>query len=286
MSEINEIECRICFERDTDIPRDCLISPCKCKGTSEFVHKSCLDKWRMTNREGEAWRKCMECHTPYEFTNAYSLESTTLLTYNSLISIYLLQYICGLFFSFVIWIVDAYNNYESIRLLNYNITMPEPSLLTFVKNDSAAPQIYYASLYMFIQNIVIYLYFCYIMIFNIKRKSFYISKIYKTFLGTLLLSMQFIIYYYLFAFNNSPLLFLNFSTFSVIINPLYYYRLVQKHNLIIREINETNEVEIVSYTYNPVYNRIFDDSMGETKSSNYVISVEIELDETKNEEAN
>ena len=61
---------------------------------------------------------------------------------------------------------------------------------------------------------------------------------------------------------------------------------MQKHNLVIREMNETNEVEIVSYTYNPVYNRIFDDSMGETKSSNYVISVEIELDETKNEEAN
>ena len=136
---------------------------------------------------------------------------------------------------------------------------------------------------MFIQNIVIYLYFCYIMIFNIKRKSFYISKIYKTFLGTLLLSMQFIIYYYLFALIIVSFIF-KFFYFSVIINPLYYYRLVQKHNLIIREMNETNEV--VSYTYNPVYNRIFDESKGETKSSNYVISVEIELDETKNEEAN
>ena len=283
MSEINDIECRICFEKDTDIPGDYLISPCRCNGTSKYVHKSCLDKWRMTNRQGEAWRKCMECHTPYEFTNSFSLESTTLLTYNSLISIYLLQYVCGLFFSFVIWIVDAYNDYESIRLLNYNITLPEPSLLTFVKNDNAAPQIYYISLYMFIQNIIVYLYFCYIMIFNIKRKSFYISKIYKTFLGTLLLSMQFIIYYYLFAFNNSPLLFLNFSTFSVIINPLYYYRLVQKHNLIIREMNQTNQVEIVSYTYNPVYNRILDESSGETKVSNYVVQVEIELNETMDE---
>ena len=45
-------------------------------------------------------------------------------------------------------------------------------------------------------------------------------------------------------------------------------------------MNETNEVEIVSYTYNPVYNRIFDESVV-NKISNYVISIEIELDETK-----
>ena len=242
MSEINDIECRICFEKDTDIPGDYLISPCRCNGTSKYVHKSCLDKWRMINRQGEAWRKCMECHTPYEFTNSFSLESTTLLTYNSLISIYLLQYVCGLFFSFVIWVVDAYNDYESIRLLNYNITLPEPSLLTFVKNDNAAPQIYYISFYMFIQNIIVYLYFCYIMFFNIKRKSLYINKIYKTFLWSLLLSMQFIIYYYSLAFNNYPILFLNFSTFSVIINPLYYHRLVQKRNFVISEMNQTNQL--------------------------------------------
>ena len=98
----------------------------------------------------------------------------------------------------------------------------------------------------------------------------YINKIYKTFFWTLLLSMQFIIYYYIFAFNNCPILFLNFSTFSVIINPIYYYKLVKKHNLVISEMNQINQVEIVSYTYNPVYNRIFSDSSGEIVS-NYVV---------------
>ena len=37
-------ECRICFEIETyDDP---FISPCRCKGTSSYVHKSCLNTWR------------------------------------------------------------------------------------------------------------------------------------------------------------------------------------------------------------------------------------------------
>ncbi|KAF6167290.1 hypothetical protein GIB67_043151 [Kingdonia uniflora] len=37
--------CRICLESDCD-QGDELISPCMCKGTQQFVHRSCLDHWR------------------------------------------------------------------------------------------------------------------------------------------------------------------------------------------------------------------------------------------------
>ncbi|XP_022682913.1 E3 ubiquitin-protein ligase MARCH2-like [Setaria italica] len=33
--------CRTCHE-----PGDEIISPCRCKGTQQFVHRSCLDHWR------------------------------------------------------------------------------------------------------------------------------------------------------------------------------------------------------------------------------------------------
>jgi putative AlgH/UPF0301 family transcriptional regulator len=36
--------CRICLEEEAQ--GDVLISPCNCKGTQEFVHKSCLIKWQ------------------------------------------------------------------------------------------------------------------------------------------------------------------------------------------------------------------------------------------------
>ncbi|GJN18410.1 hypothetical protein PR202_gb05571 [Eleusine coracana subsp. coracana] len=37
--------CRICLESECE-PGDELISPCMCKGTQQFVHRSCLDHWR------------------------------------------------------------------------------------------------------------------------------------------------------------------------------------------------------------------------------------------------
>ncbi|XP_058074590.1 uncharacterized protein LOC131223263 isoform X3 [Magnolia sinica] len=37
--------CRICLEYDAE-PGEELISPCMCKGTQQFVHRSCLDHWR------------------------------------------------------------------------------------------------------------------------------------------------------------------------------------------------------------------------------------------------
>ncbi|XP_059318031.1 uncharacterized protein LOC132068452 isoform X3 [Lycium ferocissimum] len=39
---IDHIQCRICLETHG---RD-FIAPCKCKGTSKYVHRECLDQWR------------------------------------------------------------------------------------------------------------------------------------------------------------------------------------------------------------------------------------------------
>uniref|UniRef100_A0A7N0U690 RING-CH-type domain-containing protein n=1 Tax=Kalanchoe fedtschenkoi TaxID=63787 RepID=A0A7N0U690_KALFE len=37
--------CRICLETESNFGDD-LITPCMCKGTQQFVHRSCLDHWR------------------------------------------------------------------------------------------------------------------------------------------------------------------------------------------------------------------------------------------------
>ena len=36
------ITCRICFESSDE---ESLIAPCRCNGSSKFVHKHCLQKW-------------------------------------------------------------------------------------------------------------------------------------------------------------------------------------------------------------------------------------------------
>nr|KYP51149.1 E3 ubiquitin-protein ligase MARCH1 [Cajanus cajan] len=53
--------CRICLESDSD-PEDELISPCMCKGTQQFVHRSCLDHWRS---EGFAFSHCTTCKAQF-----------------------------------------------------------------------------------------------------------------------------------------------------------------------------------------------------------------------------
>lgn len=57
-----EYQCRICLEND-DI--DNLIYPCKCKGSSKFVHKSCLNEWRTTSTNRENFNRCELCHYQY-----------------------------------------------------------------------------------------------------------------------------------------------------------------------------------------------------------------------------
>jgi E3 ubiquitin-protein ligase DOA10 len=59
-------QCRICYEGEEN-----LISPCKCSGTSAFVHRECLEKWRKTlpmvihNNQRDV--RCEMCHTFYQF---------------------------------------------------------------------------------------------------------------------------------------------------------------------------------------------------------------------------
>ena len=55
------LTCRICLDTDA---RERLIAPCSCSGSSRWVHRECLDRWRAT-REDVAFSKCTECLTPY-----------------------------------------------------------------------------------------------------------------------------------------------------------------------------------------------------------------------------
>ncbi|XP_047330897.1 uncharacterized protein LOC124934414 [Impatiens glandulifera] len=57
------VYCRICLECDGE-DDDGLISPCMCKGTQQFVHRSCLDHWRSV-KEGFAFSHCTTCKAQF-----------------------------------------------------------------------------------------------------------------------------------------------------------------------------------------------------------------------------
>ena len=57
-------QCRICLEEGGPD----LIIPCLCRGTAQFVHRSCLDTWRLLNRQQAGFHTCPTCGFTYACT--------------------------------------------------------------------------------------------------------------------------------------------------------------------------------------------------------------------------
>ena len=68
-NNFEQIVCRICMD-------DCIdemIAPCLCKGTSKFVHRTCLDQWRGTPSSNlSKFYECNVCKFKYEYVRNYS----------------------------------------------------------------------------------------------------------------------------------------------------------------------------------------------------------------------
>ena len=262
-------ECRICFEIETyDDP---FISPCRCKGTSQYVHNSCLNTWRNFNRNSAAWERCMECGEEYTLRYRYPIEKTNIFEpIKNPTIIYFFQYIMAISFGSVIWLMDYHNDYLAIKMLNFNISLPEPSLLTYVKTDELSPQIFYFSYTMFLQSIFFYFYYCYKIYNNVHRKKLYFNKISYPFILSSFFSFQFIIWYYILVFNEQPIVFLNVASFISMLEPFVYYHLIKKHKKIIKYMNEEENVEeILSYEENPLHGH--ENILDEMELTNIVI---------------
>lgn len=61
--------CRICFENKHD-DVDPLISPCECRGSQEWVHKSCLKSWITIRKNNQ--KSCPTCKSAYRYSKRMS----------------------------------------------------------------------------------------------------------------------------------------------------------------------------------------------------------------------
>ncbi|GLI58803.1 hypothetical protein VaNZ11_000569 [Volvox africanus] len=59
--------CRICMDEEVDPILNPLISPCKCSGSTKYVHRQCLLKWRSMKSGTQAYYRCEICHYRYQF---------------------------------------------------------------------------------------------------------------------------------------------------------------------------------------------------------------------------
>lgn len=60
---IEEKSCRICLDDDSP---ETMIAPCQCSGSSRWVHRECLDAWRVQEKD-RAFSQCTECLFQYHF---------------------------------------------------------------------------------------------------------------------------------------------------------------------------------------------------------------------------
>ena len=69
-------ECRFCLlDGETDDRENRLFSPCKCKGSAEFIHELCLEKWRTTDIRTNQDSICPICNSIYD-SNLIILKET------------------------------------------------------------------------------------------------------------------------------------------------------------------------------------------------------------------
>ena len=70
--------CRFCLEETADKDKDKdnpLIKPCKCKGSSAYVHKLCIKMWRRTTTEPLNVTNCQLCLAKFKLPYLRPLES-------------------------------------------------------------------------------------------------------------------------------------------------------------------------------------------------------------------
>jgi len=59
--------CRICLDSENG---NTMISPCQCRGTQKYVHRMCLDDWRLSNPD-RAFYQCDICRYEYRLSRVW-----------------------------------------------------------------------------------------------------------------------------------------------------------------------------------------------------------------------
>ena len=136
--ENGERICRICLETEEENSNE-LINPCLCNGSSKWIHKECLNEWRATSLNPDAFIKCMTCHYTYKM-ESYNSTKTIFKSINSFLSAHiktlaLINFIIGITISYFIMLIDASNNYKLLSQLDGNYLLlyndPVPSYNPF-----------------------------------------------------------------------------------------------------------------------------------------------------------
>ena len=114
--------CRLCYEGDEEGE---LIVPCLCSGTSRWIHRSCLDRWRAVNVGAASFSQCGTCMFQYAYQQPILPASTEhtvryrLLILRDVLAVLVLIQVWLIVLGAVIGGLDAAANYRLRNLFTH-----------------------------------------------------------------------------------------------------------------------------------------------------------------------
>lgn len=258
-------ECRICFDTNSSNINK-LIAPCKCSGTSRYVHETCLNKWRNMNTNRIPFFKCMECRENYQMEYDYPFENfiidlhTTIKGVHPFLIYYIYLFASTSMFYYIDTdnrILDTYNNvYED------HLYLSKDHIIVFYMGLSK-------SLFF---NVV---YSIYLVLRCIKIRN-YCKFSRKMFLIDIFYAFIINLFYILPLYIGSTDIYLAIIYVLSFMQPLLFYTYNGIHNGVVNYINAKNNLRILDLSEN-------DDDIIETHinvtSANTIISTSIDDEE-------
>lgn len=246
ISDIDDRECRICFEEETE--DNILIWPCKCRGTSKYVHEKCLNQWRYENIDRPAFELCMECRYKYRFTNEYPHEFFSRIPTKA-------YFICVL--SHIIPIIFTYpltqiNHQSNNSILNFYSFRNNNSIVYYInKHPIQLSSMNYDLCYtivLFTQSLFFMLFYILFVCKNIYRKKIYLIRLKKWLFPYFIYLFKFLIFYNIDMGELSIVsVFLTFSIMTVCAEPIFYSTVINNHNSVIFFMDLENKYKIQNY---------------------------------------
>jgi len=104
----SEKQCRICLSGPEE-EKSCgrLIRPCQCRGSMQYVHVNCLNKWRTESGSQSAFHRCDTCHYSYAFARTLVVDLATSPFFLGLTTAIIFTSMVFMASSLIIWLVPS-----------------------------------------------------------------------------------------------------------------------------------------------------------------------------------
>ena len=257
-SVINQIEkkqeelpfCKICFETNNTIDNK-LIHPCKCDGSIKFVHEKCILKW--LNQTIEPNKVCEICKYEYKLKKQHNDEfyffykgPPSCRTEGLLFILYI---ICCSLLATIYGIADTVNNYSWTKIISNNNTISVSAIKYLYESKRTNYDwtiLYYFPMGVYSINVFYFLFFIFLPLMKVHQYKLYYKLVYKYYL-LFVFTLNFYLYTVIAFLQNAPYIdFFHFFLYLNILVSFCNYPLIRlymnKHDLILKEINRTHNI--------------------------------------------